>query len=415
MTTGASYSAATMGSTSTTSTFDVNHPYYLHPSDNPGMQLITVVLDGSNYNQWNRSMDIALSSKLKLGFVDGTYVQPATGSSLHVHWTRCNNMVTSWLLNSVSVDIRNSVVYMKSARAIWLDLETRYSQTNVPKLFNLRTEISHLTQGNLSISAYFTKFRSVHDELECIVSKPRCTCNSCTCSVNVKLDAQDQDVQLSQFLMGLNEQYTAIRGQILLMKPLPSISQCYSLLLQEENQRSMSGSAVSSDSMAMSVKQSSKFQGYKAKRASGDSLQCDYCHMTGHTKDTCFCIHGFPSWHKLFGKPKPKPRLQPSIPNFRPGGSVAQVSSQFDGGDKTVSNASMNFSENQCKMLIDMLQKSMASSGNNAPTGSSGHNGLTSGSTPQPSASPWYPAANSSQFTGSQFSGPYLDEGPRDW
>ncbi|KAL8113535.1 hypothetical protein AgCh_020748 [Apium graveolens] len=29
----------------------------------------------------------------------------------------------------------------------------------------------------------------------------------------------------------------------------------------------------------------------------------------GHTKDKCYCIHGFSPWHKLYGKPKPKPRF----------------------------------------------------------------------------------------------------------
>lgn len=143
---------------------DVNHPYYLHPSDNPGMQLITVMLTENNYNRWHRSMEIALSSKLKLGFVDGSCSPPATSSSLLIYCTRCNNMVTSWLLNSLSVDIRNSVVYMKTAYAIWNDLEMRYAQSNVPKLFHLRFEISHLTQETSSIASYFAKFRAVNDE-----------------------------------------------------------------------------------------------------------------------------------------------------------------------------------------------------------------------------------------------------------
>lgn len=237
MATIASYASATTGSTSTTVTpiFDCNHHYYLHPSDNPGMQITTVILTDSNYNQWHRSMEIALSSKLKLGFVDGTYVKPAANSTFLIHWMRCNNMITSWILNSVSVDIRNSIVYLQSSgREIWLDLEVRFAQSNVPKFFHLRKEISHLMQGTMSISAYFTKFRTLHDELECVTTKPLCTCGLCTCSVNSKQTELDQSIQLSQFLMGLNDSFTGIRGQILLMKPLPSLSQSYAMLLQEE-------------------------------------------------------------------------------------------------------------------------------------------------------------------------------------
>ncbi|XP_074374310.1 uncharacterized protein LOC141714707 [Apium graveolens] len=203
----ASPSSYTSSVTSSLVAIDVNHPYYLHPSDNPGMTLTTVTLTEHNYNQWSRSMEIALSSKLKLGFVD------------------------------VSVDIRNSIVYMKTARLIWQDLATRYAQSNVPQLFHHRKELSQLSQGPMSVAAYFTKYRTLSDELECLSVRPKCNCTKCTCNVNDSLEKYEQSVQLTQFLMGLNEHYTAVRGQILIMTPLPTLSQCYSMLLQEETQR----------------------------------------------------------------------------------------------------------------------------------------------------------------------------------
>lgn len=48
-------------------------------------------------------------------------------------------------------------------------------------------------------------------------------------------------IQLTQFLMGLNDQFTSIRGHILPIKPLPSLSQSSAMLLQDENQREVSG------------------------------------------------------------------------------------------------------------------------------------------------------------------------------
>lgn len=50
-----------------------SHPLYLHPSDNPGQILVSVVLNGDNFNEWKRSMSLALSAKSKLGIVTGKY------------------------------------------------------------------------------------------------------------------------------------------------------------------------------------------------------------------------------------------------------------------------------------------------------------------------------------------------------
>jgi hypothetical protein len=66
---------------------------------------------------------------------------------------------------------------------------------------------------------------------------------------------QDQQ-KLMQFLMGLNDSYSAIRGQILLMSPLPSVRQAYSSVSQEEKQRLLSSTHTainSSSSAAMAV------------------------------------------------------------------------------------------------------------------------------------------------------------------
>ena len=39
------------------------------------------------------------------------------------------------------------------------------------------------------------------------------------------------------FLMGLNDTYTIVRGQILLVDPIPSLSKVFSLLNQDDKQR----------------------------------------------------------------------------------------------------------------------------------------------------------------------------------
>ncbi|GMH16673.1 hypothetical protein Nepgr_018514 [Nepenthes gracilis] len=75
---------------------------HISSGDSPGVLLMQQILAGENYASWSCSMKIALSSKNKLGFVDGSLPnQEADGPHLSA-WLRCNHMVTSWLLNSLS-------------------------------------------------------------------------------------------------------------------------------------------------------------------------------------------------------------------------------------------------------------------------------------------------------------------------
>ena len=53
---------------------------------------------------------------------------------------------------------------------------------------------------------------------------------TCTCGHQV------EDCTMS-FLMGLNDTYVAVQGQILHMDPIPLLSKLFSLLLQDEKQR----------------------------------------------------------------------------------------------------------------------------------------------------------------------------------
>ncbi|KAE9591248.1 putative gag-polypeptide of LTR copia-type [Lupinus albus] len=51
---------------------DPTNIYYMHPTDNPGTILVTLLLMGPNYHSWCREMLMALKYKNKLQFIDGT-------------------------------------------------------------------------------------------------------------------------------------------------------------------------------------------------------------------------------------------------------------------------------------------------------------------------------------------------------
>jgi hypothetical protein len=60
-------------------------------------------------------MIMALTAKNKPSFFDGSLGKPSDESgSEFCAWIRCNTMVLSWILNSISKDIASSVNYSKN-------------------------------------------------------------------------------------------------------------------------------------------------------------------------------------------------------------------------------------------------------------------------------------------------------------
>ncbi|PKH73363.1 hypothetical protein CRG98_050053, partial [Punica granatum] len=53
--------------------------YTVNPSDYTGVSLINYKLNGSNYLTWSRAMLTALTTKNKVGMIDGTVPRPPEG------------------------------------------------------------------------------------------------------------------------------------------------------------------------------------------------------------------------------------------------------------------------------------------------------------------------------------------------
>ncbi|XP_015160269.1 uncharacterized protein [Solanum tuberosum] len=221
---------------------DLGSPLYMHPSDNPGASLVQTPFDGVGYRSWRRSVLRVLSVKNKLGFINGDCKRPDAGTPQFHQWERCDDMVTSWILNSLAKEIAESVEYVFDSCELWKELEDRYDQTNGAKLYQVQREINELSQGTLDITTYYTRMKKLWEELSTLHIKTQCNC-SCTCGAKDNVFKVEQDRRLIQFLMGLNEAYTVVRGNILMMNPLPSLAQTFSLLVQDEKQREIKPSA----------------------------------------------------------------------------------------------------------------------------------------------------------------------------
>ena len=108
-----------------------------------------------------------------------------------------------------------------------------------------------------------------------------------------------------QFLMGLSESFSTIRGQILSTDPFPSVTKVFSLVVQEEKQMEVGASTSASEvSHAFALKTSSVAHNHPDNSFKGSSKNCPlcaHCGMLGHTQDHCFKLHGYPPNSKRIG------------------------------------------------------------------------------------------------------------------
>lgn len=63
---------------------------------------------------------------------------------------------------------------MDSVAEIWKDLHNRFAQGNRPRIFQLRKDISTKTQGQNSVSMFYSQFKDLWDEL--LTLKPISIC-----------------------------------------------------------------------------------------------------------------------------------------------------------------------------------------------------------------------------------------------
>ncbi|XP_076884931.1 uncharacterized protein LOC143534303 [Bidens hawaiensis] len=289
---------------------DHTSPFYIHASDYPRQLHVNDVLTDGNYTDWSQEMLNFLFAKNKVGFIDGSIKKPEPDSPTYMAWMRCDAMLKGWLNTAIEKEIRTSVKYAFTAQLIWADLKERFGKDNAPRAYELKHSLTMIKQEGSSISAYFTRLRSIWDEIESVLPIPLCMCNGCTCGLGKKLSDLKDKERLYEFLLGLDSEYGTTRTQILAMQPTPTLSSAYHLVYDDEQQRAISGSKRPiNDATAFQAflprkkdlnLSQNKYVHNDGKRNFGERIE--HCGKDGHKKEGCFKLIGYPEWWLGKGK-----------------------------------------------------------------------------------------------------------------
>ncbi|XP_022023897.1 uncharacterized protein LOC110924167 [Helianthus annuus] len=182
------------------SKLDASVPLYLHASDSSSLTIVSVTLKGTgNYVVWSNAMKLALTAKNKLGFIDGTCTRSTKDDVLAGQWDRCNSVVLTWILNSVSEELYVGQVY---SRLSWSDLKDTYDRVEGSVVFGLYQKINSVSQNRTSVSEYYHRLNTMWKQFDAMVQLP-----SCTCVASTRYIEFSQLIKLMQFLMGLDDVY----------------------------------------------------------------------------------------------------------------------------------------------------------------------------------------------------------------
>ncbi|KAL9686199.1 hypothetical protein QQ045_023654 [Rhodiola kirilowii] len=161
----------------------VDDPYFVNNNELTGNSIVSKVLLGQeNYSTWRKSMEIALSGRSKLAFISGEYPKPVD-VVMRAKWQRCNDVVMSWLICSVSEKIVSEILHAKDVMTAWEDLESSYASTNLARKSALLMDLNDVVQNGTPIAAYNRRLNSLYCEIDAIKTV-RCLQLEDVCVVN---------------------------------------------------------------------------------------------------------------------------------------------------------------------------------------------------------------------------------------
>lgn len=278
-------------------------PYMLFSSDNPGVKITSVMLDGDNYNQWANEMLNALQAKRKIGFINGTLKKPSSESPDYENWMAVNSMIIGWIRSSIEPKVKASVTFVSDAAQLWSELKQRFSVGNKVRIHQIKAQQAACRQEGQTVLEYYGRLCALWEEYAVYRPLPLCTCGA----ANEIVKERDDD-KVHQFIMGLDDsRFGGLCTSLIGMDPLPSIGEVYSKVIREEQRldssRSRDGQQDAVGFLARTTDSASRGDGQGSSRSDSSILRnrdrgfvCSNCNRSGHEKKDCWQLVGFPDW-----------------------------------------------------------------------------------------------------------------------
>jgi hypothetical protein len=125
--------------------------------------MVPVVLEpeSSSYARWR---DLLLLTLRRYALDDHVLCDP-TGVAPTAAWVRLDNIVLTWIVGTISVDLHSLLRNLPHARAAWLAIEGQFLGNAEAQALCLDAAFRTFVQGDLSVSEYRRKMKTMADLL----------------------------------------------------------------------------------------------------------------------------------------------------------------------------------------------------------------------------------------------------------
>ena len=208
-------------------------PYDLSSNDNPGAIISQPLLNGLNYDEWAINFRMAIISRKKFGFLDGSLPKPAADSSYLEDWIANNRLIVGWIKQTIEPKIRSLISTRENAKDLWEMIKKRYSLKSGARLQQLRNALANCKQTGSSIDDYFGRLNKIWDGIADCMNSKQCSCGKCECDLSSAREKEIETRRVHDFLSGLDDvTHGVIRSQISAITPLPDLDSVYQRVSQ---------------------------------------------------------------------------------------------------------------------------------------------------------------------------------------